>query len=237
MSVFDGVLNGAAHQALGAGDAHGLDADAGIGPDLGAHLVAEEIDHLAGLGRALAPLDAGVNVLGILAEDDDVEQFGMPDRGRDAGKVVHGAPADVEVEELAEGDVQAADAAADGRGEGALDGDVVLADGVEGLLREPVVDSFEGFLAGERLDPVDGAAAVVGALDGGVEDGAGGAPDIGANAVAFDEGNDGIVRHEELAVPNLNRLTSHGRLQYLKTSAKRGGARGIAATAKGAGPS
>ncbi len=71
--VLDGVLDGPADQALGAGDAHGLDADAGIRADLRAHLVVEEVDDLLGFRRALLPLDSGVDVLGVLAEDDHVE--------------------------------------------------------------------------------------------------------------------------------------------------------------------
>jgi hypothetical protein len=57
-----------------------------------------------------------------------------------------------------------------------------------------------GLLAGGDLVPVDLALAVVGLLDGGVEDELGGGPDVGAGAVALDEGDDGVVGDVEAVV-------------------------------------
>ena len=140
-AVVEGVLDGPADQALGAGDAHGLDADAGIRADLRAHLRVQELDDLRGFGRALLPFDAGVDVLGVLAEDHHVQPLRLLHGRGHAGEVAHRAHADVEVQQLAQGDVQAADAAADRRGERALDGDVELADGVERVLGQPSSNS------------------------------------------------------------------------------------------------
>jgi hypothetical protein len=61
--------------------------------------------------------------------------LGVLDRGRHAGEPLHRAEADVEVELLAEGDVERADAAADRRGERALDADEVVAEGGDGSPR------------------------------------------------------------------------------------------------------
>ena len=93
---------------------------------------------LLGLRRALRPLDAGVDVLGVLAEDHDVHQLGTLDRRRHALEVAHRAHAGVEVEHLAQRHVQAADAAADRRGQRPLDGDLVVLDRLERVVRQPL---------------------------------------------------------------------------------------------------
>ena len=74
------------------------------------------------------PLDAGVDVLGVLAEDHHVDLLGALHRRGHALEVAHRAQADVEVEHLAQRDVERADAAADRRGQRALDADQVLAE-------------------------------------------------------------------------------------------------------------
>ncbi len=110
--------------------------------------------------------------------------------------------ADVEIEFLTEGDVEAAAAFADGGGEGAFDGDAVLVDGVECFLGQPVVVAIEvsGFFAGVDFEPLDVAGAVVGLLDEGVEGAFHGEGDFGADAVACDEGDDGVVGDVQFAV-------------------------------------
>ena len=100
------------------------------------------------LGRARRPLDARVDVLGVLAEDHHVHVLRPLHRARHALEPAHRPQADVEVELLAQRDVQRADAAADRRGERPLDADQVLAEGVERLVRQPVVDLLERLLAG-----------------------------------------------------------------------------------------
>ena len=76
-AVLAGIVEGAAHDPLGAADADRLDADArlvGLGLDLlvGRELV-DELDQLAGLRLARLELDAGIQVFGVLADDDDID--------------------------------------------------------------------------------------------------------------------------------------------------------------------
>jgi hypothetical protein len=77
--VVDGVLDGGAHQAFGAFARDRLDADArGVREAdlLDAHLVLQELDDLlAGVGAG-GPLDAGVDVFRVLAEDHHVDLLG-----------------------------------------------------------------------------------------------------------------------------------------------------------------
>ena len=82
-----------------------------------------------------------------------------------------GPQAHVEVEFLAQRDVQRTDAAADGRGERALDGDHVVSHGMQGFLGEPDVGAVDlgRLLAGVDLHPGDLLLAAVRLRDGRVE--------------------------------------------------------------------
>ena len=197
---------GAAHEPLAAGDGDGLDADAGVGADFLAHFLCQKFDDFLGLGGALAPLDAGVNVLRVLPEDDEAHVLGMLDGGRDSRGVAHGAHAGVEIEDLPEGDVQAADAAAHRSRERPFDGHAKLFDGLDRVLRHPFLEHLEGLFAGEDFIPRDLTLAAVGFLDGRVKDPARGFPDVPARAVALDKRNDGAVGNDVVAVAELNAL-------------------------------
>src|SRR4051794_31328142 len=50
-----------------------------------------------------------------------------------------------------------------------------------------------GLLTGKHLHPMHPPFAAISLLDGGVEDTNGGAPDVGAGAVALDEGDNRVV--------------------------------------------
>ena len=129
----------------------------------------EEVEDLLRLGRAGLVLDAGVDVFGVLAEDHHVDLLRVLHRRRHALELAHRAQADVEVEHLAQRDVQRADAAADRRRQRALDADEVLAERLDGLVGQPVVELLERLLAGEHLHPGDLLLAAVGLLHRGVE--------------------------------------------------------------------
>src|SRR5712691_1889482 len=110
--VLDGVAHGRAGQALRTFLGHRLDADGGGLREadlLDLHLLLEKLDDLLRLGRPLLPLDARVDVLGVLPEDDHVDLLGMLDGRGHALEVAHGPQADIEVEHLAQGDVERAE--------------------------------------------------------------------------------------------------------------------------------
>src|SRR5262249_59103568 len=68
-----GVVDRGADESLRARFRDGLDADAGVGTDLPAVLVVEELDQALDLGRSLLELLARVHVLGVLPEDHHVD--------------------------------------------------------------------------------------------------------------------------------------------------------------------
>ena len=208
-----------ADEPLGALDADGLEADADrlreadLLVPLREGLLQEALE-LLDVGRALFELDAGVDVLRVLAEDHHVDLFG-PLHGRGhAGEPADRAKAGVEVEPLAERHVQRADAAADRRGQRALDADEVLLERLDGRVGQPALELVVGLLAGVDLVPVDLLLTAVGLLDRGVEDTHGGLPDIRPDAVAFDERDDGVVGDVEGSVaPHLEGGAGLGRVE------------------------
>src|SRR6185437_2998120 len=94
----------------------------------GALGLGDELTQLLGLLVADLVLDAGVEVLVVLANDHDV---GFREAGAHALVGLAGAQARVEVELLAQGDVDGAETGANGSGDGTLDGEAALLDRIE----------------------------------------------------------------------------------------------------------
>src|SRR5262249_54582672 len=96
-AVAERVLDRGARQPLGPLPADRLHPDAtrlGEADLLDAHLALQEVDELPRLGALRGPLDAGVDVLRVLAEDHHVDLLGMPHRARHAAEPAHGPEAD-----------------------------------------------------------------------------------------------------------------------------------------------
>src|SRR6185437_10766786 len=198
--LLDRVLDGLPHQALGAGNGNGLDAHAGVGAHLLAEFLGQQADELGGFGRALLELDAGVDVFGVFAEDDDVHRLGLFHRRGNAAVVLDRTDAGEQIHLLPQAHIEAADAAADRRGQRSLDGHAEIARGLHGVLGQPLAEAREGLLAGEHFIPGDLAAAAVAQRDGRVPNRLAAPPDVGTCAVAFDVGNDGVVGDLEAAI-------------------------------------
>ena len=99
----------------------------------------------------------------------------------------------VEVQRLADGDVQATDAATDRSSQWSFDAHEVFREAVQSFLRKPIARGLEGFFASEEFQPVDGAFALVSLCDRRVNDRFGGGPDIWTDAVTFNERDGGVV--------------------------------------------
>ena len=142
-------------------------------------LVGEEPAQLLDLVRALLELDAGVEVLGVLAHDHDV---GVREARAHALVGLAGPDAGVQVELLAQGHVDRAVAGADRGGRRALDGEAALADGIERAIREWVALLLVDIDARVLEVPVE--------LDaGGLEYSLGRLRELWPGAVARDEGD------------------------------------------------
>src|SRR5262249_42162803 len=162
--VLDRVADRAPHQVLRAGDRDRLDADAGIPVDLVAEF-AKKFDQLPGLLRAFLEFNARVNVLGVFAEDHDIQLLRLFHGTGHAIEITHRPHAGVKIENLAQRHVERTDPTADGSGQRPFDRDDEMLDRVERALRQPFVEFVEGFLAREDFVPYDAALAAVGLLD------------------------------------------------------------------------
>src|SRR5215813_5117499 len=206
--VLDRIADRRPNEPLRAFLRHRLDADRGgvRKADLvDLHVVLQELHDLLRFGRPLLPLDAGVDVFGVLPEDHHVDLLGMLHRRRHALEVLHRTQTDVEVHDLTHRHVERAEALADGRGERPFDRHQVLADDVGRLVRQQIRGTVRAvdllcLLAGIDFRPRDPLAALVRLLHRGVEHPHGRVPDVGSGAIALDEGDDRVVRHAELAV-------------------------------------
>lgn len=204
-AVLHGVINGGAHQALRAFTGNGLDAEAGALRE--AHLLhalredaAHGVEKQFGVLGPFLEFDAGVNVFRILAENDHVHLFRSLHGSFNAVEIAHRAQADEQVQILTQRNVQAADAAAHGGGEGALDADQVGPEGFHRLIREPCTQVVKGLLPGKNFIPGNGTLALVSFLHGRVNHPGSRRPDFRPGSVTDDEGNDGPVRNAKPAV-------------------------------------
>ena len=167
-----------------------------------AHLFAQEGNHLVRVLGTRLPFDAGVNVLGVLAEDHHVGLVGRNHGARHALKPAHRTLADIEIKFLPERHVERTNAAANRRGHGALDAHQELLHGDEGFLRQPFVLAveLEGLLARVNLHPRNAALAAVCLLHRSVNHLAHHRRDVDADAVALDKRDDGTRRNRKRAI-------------------------------------
>ena len=125
--------------------------------DLLAALARDELEALRDAGR-LHVLDARVEVLDVLADDDEVDAAARVRRG-DARQLAGGADVAVRLEQLAERDVRALLAEADRRLERPLEDDARLADRLDRVLRNARGEALhEHARAGLPHLPLDGRA-------------------------------------------------------------------------------
>src|SRR5207237_409219 len=108
--------------------------EANLAEFLGKRVFEQSKKLLAGLGSRFE-LDAGVDVLGVFAEDDHFDFFGMLHRRRHTLEPSYWPQADIEVEQLPQRDIERAHPAADRRGQRALDADQKFAKRLDRLIR------------------------------------------------------------------------------------------------------
>src|SRR5438477_1375541 len=181
--VGTGVLERELHDAARSEDADVLDRDRGVGADLHLRRLLDDGADLRELGRADVEFDARVEVLDVLAHDDEID---VPHRRLHAGIGLGRPQVGVEVEFLAKGDVHRAHAGAELGRKRAFEPDLVTADRVEGRLRERIAELLERGQTDIVDVPVD---LNTGRFDGPSR----GLDDLRPGAVAGNEGD--AVRH------------------------------------------
>jgi hypothetical protein len=149
---------------------------------------------------------SGVDVFGVLPEDDHVDLLGLLHGAGDPRVPADRAEADVQVEDLPQGDVQAAEALPHRCGERTLDADEMALERLDGLVGQPVAGLVVGLLPGEDLLPDDAALTAVRLLDGGVEDADRRRPDVRPRAIPLDERDDRLVGDLQAVGPHADDL-------------------------------
>ena len=207
--VLHRVLEGGAGEALGAGPADWLDANANLVRTLLAEtdlletrrqFALDEVQNLFRFRAARLIIDAGIDVLGVFPENHHVHLLRVFDGGRHALEVLHRPQAHVKVQQLAQGDIQRADPAAHGCGQGPFDTDYIFLERFDRVLGQPVIEFVLGGLAGIDFEPDDLALAAVGFLHCGLEDALAGRPDVRSGAVAANKRQDGMIRNVQFSV-------------------------------------
>ena len=150
--VVPGVVERGAHDPLRAEHRDGLDRDAGVLADAGSVELLDEAAQCLGLLGVHLVLDAGVEVLGVLAHDHEV---GLGEAGAHARVGLARPDACVQVELLAQQHVDRAKAGADRRGGRPLDADLRALDRVQRAVGERRTLGGVDVLAGGLLVPLE----------------------------------------------------------------------------------
>ena len=206
------------------------------GPDAAAVLFPDQVDDGLGHLAALLEVVTGVDVFRVLAEDDEVHLVGVLVGRRDPFEKADRPHAGVKSQMLPEPDVDGTETlghsvffpafVADAgmvllvgaveadvsllphrRGEGALDGDAKVLDGLHRLVGELAAVVVQSFQAGIERTPGDAAAAAVGSLHRPVHHVAHHGGDVQPDPVAPQDADDGVVADDESAVPIIDQVS------------------------------
>ena len=167
-----------------------------------------KLDELLRLRRALAELDARINVFGVLAKDHHVELLRMLHRAGHARVVLHRPHAGVQIENLPQRHIQRADTAPHRCRQRPFDRNPQIARRIDRLIRQPRLEFAKGLFSRVNLEPLHRALAAVRLLYRRVENPLRGAPDVAAGTVAFNKRDDGVVGNREFSIGILNRLAA-----------------------------
>ncbi len=164
------------------------------------------------LVRPVLELDACIDILGVLAEDDHIYKFRMPHRGRHTAIVAYRAQTDVQIEQLAQGNVQRTNAASDRSRERTLDPHQEFPECLGRLVWQPALEHLERFLPRVYFHPVDFALAAIGFLHRCVEHAHRRAPDIPPRAIAFYKGDNRMIGNVQRSIFDGNLFPALGDL-------------------------
>src|SRR5437016_11802143 len=187
-SMAAGVIEGKVDDARARCHRNGFDAEPRVEPDRLAGGGADLLDHLLGFRFALLELDPGIDVLGVLAHDDQVD---VVVAGANTWVALAGADERVEVELLAQRDVHRSDPLPDRSRQRPFDCDFVAPDRLQHVLghRRAVLVHY-------------GQACVLHVpieLDAGrFQDTAGGFADFRTDPIAWDQGH--TVRRQNTTI-------------------------------------
>ena len=198
--VLYGVSYGLSYQSEGACLADGLYPNSRVRTNLCPKLLFEKVYDLFCLRALCRPLYAGINVFGVLPEDDHIYQFRPFYRAWHTLEISHGSNAGIEIKDLSQGHVKASYSLAHRGCQRAFYCNHVFGNGVQRLLGEVLTRLFLGLFTCIYLFPRYGAFSIVCLFNRGIQNHSGGPPDVWAYPVTFYERYYGIVRHVDCAI-------------------------------------
>ena len=104
--------------------------------------------------RPRLPLDPCIDILGVLPEDNHVHLLRVLHWARGAGNILHRPDAGIEIESLAEQNIDASNPSSHGRGERSFDPDFVFSNRLDRLLRSPFPFQLKGLLSCIDFEPL-----------------------------------------------------------------------------------
>src|SRR5690606_4968500 len=158
--VINGVLDSLAHEALRALTRYRLHANTRGFREadlVDAQFILQEIDQLARIAAAGFEFNTCVDVFRVFAEDHHIGLLGLTHRGRHTLEVLDWAQADIQIQLLAQRDVQGTNTAANRGRQRALDRNNVVTHRIERLFRQPDIGAvlFGGLFTSVDFHPVD----------------------------------------------------------------------------------
>ena len=169
---------------------------------LHAHLFTQEFNHFLGVGRVSFPFDTRINVFRVFTEDNHIGQFRVFNRAWSALIVTYRTQADVEIQFLAQGNVQRANTATNRSGQRTFNGNAIFTNQIKGFSRQPDILTINlcGFFTGVNFHPGDFTLAFIGFLDCSVDHFQHGWGYIYTDSITFNVRDNRIFRNVEFAV-------------------------------------
>src|SRR5262249_3791269 len=154
--------------------------------------------------------------------------------GGNTRKIPHRPFARIQIQNLSQRHVQRTNSATDGRGQRPLDGHAKIANRLDGLVRQPLLEGVERFLAGEHLEPRYFTLSAIGTPHCRIKHAPRGLPDVPPGPIALDKRKDRRIRYLQLVAAVSDRLALSGnRLAVVNTLHESESSRGWSTTSQG----
>ena len=151
-TVLQRILERISNNILRGSNRNRLEGNAGVGANSARILFRAKVDQLPSAFGAFLELDASIQILGILADNHQVNIVVMTPS---TGKRNDGAQANIKAERLAKRNVHATKTSANGSRDWPLDGDFVALDSLNGGIRKRGALGFEAMRACPSNLPID----------------------------------------------------------------------------------
>ncbi len=197
----NGILNGLTYQPLCAECTDRFNANSAVRTDIFAQFGVHKVNDGLCFFCFSSPFNARIHIFCVFPEDYNVHLFRFANGAGCAGNPANRPYTGVQVQNLPQGHVEAAETAADGGGKGAFNANEEFAHGFKGFFWHVVAIVQGGcFFAGVNFHPGNFAFAAIGFFYGRIPNADRGRCNVYADTISFDESDDGVIRDIQLAI-------------------------------------